>query len=101
MDREGRRVTSSHTTRKPERCDCGKRWLHPGPCDRPSHSSRARRRPLLWLIRHYVGGWIIVLGDKIEGDFRYETISGPDFDGSYVARPVPPWFVEEEVSDAS
>jgi hypothetical protein len=63
-----------------------------------SQSTPLRRRPLLWLIRHYVGGWIITLGDKIEGDYRFETISGPDFDGSYVARPVPPSFVQDEAT---
>jgi hypothetical protein len=41
---------------------------------------RRRHRPLLFILRQLVGAPLIWLGDKIEGDFRYECM-GIDEDG--------------------
>jgi hypothetical protein len=55
------------------------------------------RRPLLFVLRQAIGAPLMWLGDKIEGDFRYEC-SAPDFDGRTRARRVPVSWQEEPQS---
>lgn len=47
----------------------------------PTTRSARRRRPLLFLVRQVIGVPLIWLGDKIEGNYRYEC-QGLDFDGA-------------------
>jgi hypothetical protein len=55
----------------------------------PRSLTRPRRRPAFWLLRHYVGSWFLWVGDRLQGEYRWETCAGPDRDGCFEMRPIP------------
>lgn len=52
-------------------------------------TQRRRRRPPTFLVRHYVGAALMWFAEGIQGEYQYEVLSGPTFDGEFVTRPIP------------